>query len=71
MLDTATGEPVRVLKLPLKQLEPVRKLLTDHGIRFWVGHHAVSVNGGPAIVWINIRKGSDSRQIQALLDQAA
>ena len=65
MLDTALGKPVRVLDdeetgpyimLSRKQLEPVRKLLTDNGIRFWVGHQVVSVDGEPAIVWMWIRQ---------------
>ena len=80
MLDTDLGEPVRVLndeatgpyiEVSVNQLELVRRLLTDHGVRFWVTHQAISVQGGPFTTTIYIRKGTDPARIQALLDQAA
>jgi hypothetical protein len=80
MIDTDTNKPVRVLgdsisrayiRVSLKHLEFVRKLLLDNQIRHWVDHLAISVDGSPPLIVVNLSKGTDPHQVQALLDQAA
>ena len=78
MTDTATQQPIRVsdslagpyIRLPLASLERVRKLLLEHHIPHWVEHHAISVDGHPPVIVINLGKTVDSRHVQELLDAA-
>jgi hypothetical protein len=78
--DTSTHKPIQVssdaatgpyIMLPLSQVEQVHKVLEENDIPHWVDHHAVSVNGQPAVTMIYIRKGIDPHHAQALLDAAA
>lgn len=80
MTDTATQRPIRVstedparpyIRVSVELLEKVRRLLVENGIRHWVDHHAISVDGRPAVTVIYLRRGTDSRQVQDLLDAAA
>jgi hypothetical protein len=57
--------------LSVELLEKVRKLLEDNRIPHWVDHHAISVDGAPAVAVINIGHKADVRQVQDLLDTAA
>jgi hypothetical protein len=57
--------------LSVASLEKVQKLLVEHDIPHWADHHAVSVDGRPAVTVINLGRKVDSRQIQDLLDAAA
>ena len=52
-------------------LERVRKLLLENDVPHWVDHHAISVDGRPAVTVINLGQRADSRQVQQLLDAAA
>ncbi len=78
MTDTATRQPIRVsdslagpyIRLPVASLEKVRKLLLENNIPHWVEHHAISVDGRPPVIVINIGKAVDSRHVQELLDAA-
>jgi hypothetical protein len=79
MIDSETRQPIRVsadgtagpyIMVSAVQLDRVRKLLEDHQIVYWVDHMVVSVDGRPAVAVINLRRGSDPRQVQALLDAA-
>lgn len=77
MIDSSTRKPIRVLTdgtsgpyvmVPVDQLDQVRKLLHANDIPHWVDHHAVSVDGRPAVAVINLGKKTDPRRVQALLD---
>ncbi len=77
MVDTFTHRPVRISNQGLSgpyitisegQLGRVRSVLLTHGIDHWADHLAVSVDGGPAMVVVNLAKRSDVQHIQALLD---
>jgi hypothetical protein len=79
MIDSSTRKPIRVLMdeatgpyiwVSVKHLQQVSELLSRNGVSFWVDHHAVSVDGQPAVTVINVRRGTDPQQVQALLDAA-
>ena len=53
------------------QLDQVRKLLVDNDIPHWADHNAISVDGRPAVVVVNLGKRSDLSRVQAILDAAA
>jgi hypothetical protein len=80
MIDSSTHKPIRVssdgrsgpyLMVSVGQLDQVRKVLRDNDIPHWVDHHAISVDGRPAVAVVNLSKGSDPCRVQALLDAAA
>ena len=80
MTDTTTQKPIRVstedpirpyLMVPNTQLGYIRELLEANHVRFWVDHNVISFNGKPAVVWINLARGTDPAQVQALLDTIA
>ena len=79
MTDTTTRRPIRVstdsmsgpyIMLPVELLEKVRKLLVENDIPHWVDHHAISVDGRPAVTVVNLGRAADSRRVQDLLDAA-
>jgi hypothetical protein len=79
MTDTTTDRPIRVsvdeksgpyIKVPVELLEKVRAVLLENEIPHWVEHIAISVDGAPAETVINIRRGTDPRRVQDLLDAA-
>lgn len=80
MVDTATHRPVQVstdeasgpyIRVSLSQLEQVRQVLTDNKVPHWIEHTAISIDGRPAVVVINLGRESDAGHVQALLDRAA
>jgi hypothetical protein len=79
MIDMHTHRPIRVstdgtsgpyLMVPADQVEQVRKVLEANSIPCWVEHYAISVDGRPAMVVINIATKNDPRHVQAILDSA-
>ncbi len=79
MTDTATRRPIRVstdgtsgpyITVSVELLEKVRRLLVENEVPHWVDHHAISVDGHPAVTVINLGRKVDSRRIQDLLDAA-
>jgi hypothetical protein len=77
MIDSSTRKRIRVstdgtsgpyVMVPVDQLDQVRKLLHANDIPHWVDHNAISVDGRPAIVVINLGRKADPCRIQALLD---
>jgi hypothetical protein len=80
MTDTATRRPIRIstespsgpyITVSVEALEKVRKLLVENDVPHWVEHLAISVDGRPAQIVINLGRKVDSRQVQDLLDAAA
>jgi len=77
MKDATTRKPLRVstdgtagpyIMVPEGQLDQVAKILSDHGIRHWVEENVISLDGEPAVGVINLGRGGDARQVQAILD---
>lgn len=77
MTDATTKKPLRVstegtagpyIRLPVSQLEEVRRLLDGHSIRYWVNENAISWDGGPYFTVINLGREGDAAAVQAILD---
>ena len=78
MTDATTSRPLRVipaadagpyLMLPLSQLADVRRLLDEHRVRYWADREAISLNGAPAVAFINFSRVVDAYRVQELLDE--
>jgi hypothetical protein len=54
--------------VPLTLLDRVRTILQANQVSFWVEHHAVSVDGMPAVVVVNLHQKSDPLKVQELMD---
>ena len=77
MIDTTTGQPLSVstaggaaayIMLPLAQLDEMTKLLDKNEISYWVDEEALSLDGEPEVIWINLKRGSNAAIVQSLLD---
>jgi hypothetical protein len=80
VIDMLTNKPLRVLtheltppdiRVALDQLPAVQAVLDTHKVRYWVDHQAVSVDGSPFVIVINLRHGTDPKAVQEILDRAA
>ena len=80
MTDSQAREKIRVstdgtagpyIMVPLEQLKRVRDLLDKNQVPYWVESDAVSVDGKPAIAFINLGASADANEVQALLNSAA
>jgi len=63
-----TGGPY--IMVPLDQLTAIEAVLRDGRISYWVDSGAISLDGKPAIVVINLGRGADVDRVQQLLDAA-
>ena len=79
MTDTTTKKPLRVsgngkyrpyIRLPLSQVDEVRRLLDSHGISHALEEDAISMDGGPYIAVIDFGREADAAAIQAILDSS-
>ena len=77
MTDMTKNKPLRVsgdgsagpyLMVPLGQLDEVRGLLDSHQIYYWVDENAISLDGEPAIAFVNFGRGTEGRKVQVILD---
>jgi hypothetical protein len=77
MIDVVTKEPIRVdrfpeawpfLRIPLEQLDQVKKLLDQAGFRYSVNKFAISSDGDPYLVVLHLEYRADVAAIQKLLD---
>jgi hypothetical protein len=77
MIDVTTKKPLRVsneyppapyIRLPFSQLDEVRRLLDSRSIGYWVDENAISINGGPEMIVINLNRGTDVAGVQTLLN---
>jgi hypothetical protein len=80
MTDSQAREKIRVstdgtagpyIMVPLEQLKRVRDLLDKNQVTYWVESDAISVDGKPAIAFINLGVSADANEVQALLNSAA
>lgn len=77
MIDSETEERIVVhtegtggpyLMVPLDQLDAVETVLRNNRIKYWVDSDAISLDGKPAVIVINLGRGADPVPVQALLD---
>ncbi len=77
MLDTKTRRPLRVstdgtagpyIITPVSQLDQVRRLLDGHHVRYSVGENAISLDGKPEVVVIDLGSGGNASEVQSILD---
>lgn len=78
MTDTTTNKPIRVsalgaprpcIAVPVSQLDQVRLILDGAGVRYDVGEDTISLNGSPPVLYIYLRRGTDPKTVQDLLDR--
>lgn len=79
MVSTSTQKPLKVIAggtagsyviVPLEQLDQVRKVLQANAIPHWVDHYAISIDGRPPSVVIDLDRKAEPDRVQALLDAA-
>jgi hypothetical protein len=77
MIDSITKEPIRVrkyygawpyIRLPLDQLDEVKKVLDRAGFRYAVNKYAVSKDGDPYSVGVHFDHRAEVAAIQGVLD---
>ena len=77
MINSLTNEPIRVSKypgawpyvrVPLDQLDQVKKLLDQAGFRYYVHMHAVSIDGGPYTMDVSFEHRAEVAALQAVFD---
>lgn len=80
MIDSQTGRPVEVatdgtagpyIMVSMDQLSQVRERLDQYKIPYWVDSDAISLDGKPAFVIINLGLSEDATRVQAVLDDDA
>ena len=78
MIDTTTQKPLCVstdggagpyIVVPVAQLDQVRTLLDVNKVSYWVDEEALSLDGKPEIIVINLARRSDPAMLQRLLDR--
>jgi hypothetical protein len=76
MIDSVKNEPIEVsisgdlsyLVVPYEQLDKITALLDTNQVSYWVDEEVLSVDGGPEVAFINLRRGTDPGIVQRLLD---
>jgi len=77
MTDTTTQAPLRVLTegtagpyiiVPLDQLNEVTRLLDSRGIHYSVEENAISLDGAPYTIVINLGRAGNAAAVQSILD---
>ena len=56
------------IMVPLDQLGAVEAVLRNNRIGYWVDSDAISLDGKPAVIVINLGRGANAAPIQQLLD---
>jgi hypothetical protein len=79
MNDVQTRRPIHVstdgtggpyIMAPVDQLGQIRELLVRNAVEHWVEPNAISLDGEPAIVVINLGLAGDAGRVQTILDGA-
>ena len=77
MIDTTTRQPLHVstdgnagpyIVVPVSQLDKITTVLDANKVSYWVDEEAISLDGKPEIVVINLGRGSKPAWFQTLLD---
>lgn len=56
--------------VPLDQLAAIETILRKNQLSYWVDSDAISLDGKPAVIVINLGRGADAPRVQRLLDAA-
>ncbi len=79
MTDATTHQRVQVstvgnvgpfIRVPLIQLDEIKKVLDAHHIFYWADENAISFNGRPYVLDVNFGRNGDAAAIQAVLDSS-
>lgn len=79
MIDATTQKPLKVsteggvgpfIRLPLDQVDEVKRVLDSHRIYNWVRENSISLNGGPYISVIELGREGNAQVVQEVLDRA-
>jgi hypothetical protein len=79
MIDSETRERVVVsaegtggayIMLPFDQVGDIEAILRGNGVPFWTDSDSISLDGGPAIIVVNLGREADVSRVQQLLDAA-
>lgn len=57
--------------VPVDQLARIQQSLDQYQIQYWVDSDSISLDGDPAVTFINLDDSEDAKKIQAILDDAA
>jgi hypothetical protein len=77
MIDSITKEPIQVrrypeawpyIRLPLDQLDQLKRILDGAGYRYHVAKYALAVKGQPYTVEVSLEHRADVAALQKLLD---
>jgi hypothetical protein len=77
MTNQATGAKIRVapdatvgpyIHLPFDQLDELKRVLDSHKIAYTVRENIISLEGGPFMSVVYLRRGTDAEALQAILD---
>jgi len=83
MIDITTQKPLRVvtggtgyrarsyLIVPARQVPAVRNVLSQAGIDYWVDELEISVDGRPAVTFVNFAREVNPKEVQDELDRVA
>lgn len=80
MIDVTTQKPIEVryaedvagfVRVPVVQLDEIRRVLDARGFRYWVSDYRFSMNGGPERTRIQFSHSVDPKAVQSALDQAS
>ncbi len=62
------GDTGSYIIVPLDQIEEVKKLFDEHGVKYWCDPDAISSNGRPFVMIVNLKFYEDPVHAQNLLD---
>ena len=62
------GDSGSYVIVPLEQIEGVKKTFDKNEVKYWCDPDAISSNGRPYVMIVNLRIGQDPIQVQSLLD---
>jgi len=80
MNDMTTDKPLHVstdgnagpyIMVPVKQRDDVCGLLDANEISYWVDEFAISLDGKPAMIVINLSRDVDASRVQRILDNVS
>ena len=75
MIDASTKKPLRVstkggayIMVQVQQLDDVRNVFDNNNISYWVDEFAISLNGEPEEIVVNLGRGTNAEAVQKILD---
>jgi hypothetical protein len=80
MTDPLTKKPIRVsadgsagpyIIVQLSQVPAIREVLDRNSIPYWVDETAISIDGRPAVTFVNLGARVEAQLVQNVLDNAA